>query len=254
MIPKDLTPVTNDSRVFLFAAGEGKEASGIIDNLPVGGVDPAAPNDIAGPEIKLSFDGKSFESGDYIKRQPTLTATLTDPSGINIYGNRGHNVTVTLDRTDVTVLTDKVACIGNYSNGVFAHTFPILTPGEHTLDVSAYDSYNNVTKKEVTLNVVGSETGDVAIQNLLNYPNPMRSRGTTFTFSLTDDAGSANIKIYSLSGRLVDTIRLSAGYGFNQVPWKPPFELANGVYFYKLTVRSLNGRKASKIEKLAVMR
>jgi hypothetical protein len=254
VIPKDLTSVTSDSRILFFAAGEGKEAAGVLDNLPVGGVDMAAPNDVAGPEIKLSFDGKSFENGDYVKRQPTLTAVLTDPSGINIYGNRGHNITVTLDRTEVTVLTDKVTCIGNYSNGVVTYLFPSLTPGEHTLEVSAYDSYNNATKKEVSLNVVGSQTGDVAIQNLLNYPNPMRSGGTTFTFSLTDDAGSADIKIYSLSGRLVDTVRFSAGYGFNQVPWKPPFELANGVYFYKLTVRSLNGRKASKIEKLAVMR
>jgi hypothetical protein len=60
--------------------------------------------------------------------------------------------------------------------------------------------------------------------------------------------------VYSQSGRLVDTIRFPAGYGFNQIDWKPPFSLANGVYFYKLSVMSVNGRKASKIEKLVVMK
>lgn len=254
VVPKDLASETSAANILLFATGEGKEAAGILENLPIGAPDPTAPGDVSGPEIRLSFDGKSFESGDYVKRQPSLTAILTDPSGINVYGNRGHNVTVTLDRTEVTVLTDEVTCRGACTNGVFAHTFPILIPGEHTLEVNAYDSYNNVTKKEAILNVVGSETGEISIQNLLAYPNPMRSDGTTFTFSLTDDAGSADIKIYSQSGRQVDAIRFRAGHGFNPVFWKPPFELANGVYFYKLTVRSLNGRKATKIEKLAVIR
>jgi len=64
----------------------------------------------------------------------------------------------------------------------------------------------------------------------------------------------ADIKIYSQSGRLIDTTKLNAGYGFNQVYWKPPVILANGVYFYKISVISMNGRKSSKIEKLVVMR
>ena len=90
--------------------------------------------------------------------------------------------------------------------------------------------------------------------NLLNYPNPMDSHGTTFTFNLTDDVRYAEIKIYSQAGRLVDTCKFSAQYGFNQVDWKPPFSIANGVYFYKLAVKSVNGRNASKIEKLVVMK
>jgi hypothetical protein len=131
---------------------------------------------------------------------------------------------------------------------------PILSPGEHTFEMSVYDSYNNVTKIEEKMFVIGSDTGDITIQNLLNYPNPMKRDGTTFTFSLTDDAGYADIKVYSQSGRLVDKMQFSAGYGFNQLFWKPSADIANGVYFYKLTVRSLNGRKASKIEKLVVMK
>jgi hypothetical protein len=254
VVPKDVVSDTRESRIFLFADGGAHDASGIIDNLGIGGIDPNAPLDTGGPEIKLSFDGKAFEDGDYVKRLPTLSAVLTDPSGINIYGNRGHNLTLTLDHSEVLVLTDKVKSIGGCTTAVLEYSLPQLSPGVHILEISVYDSYNNVTKKEVKLNVVGSETGDIAIRDLLNYPNPMRREGTTFTFSLTDDAGSADIKIYSQSGRLVDTLRFSAGYGFNQVFWKPSAEIANGVYFYKLTVRSLNGRKSTGLEKLIVMR
>ena len=105
--------------------------------------------------------------------------------------------------------------------------------------------------------MTGSETGDVTIINPLNYPNPMGSDGTWFTFGLNDDVRYADIKIYSQSGRLVDTIdtrKFTPEYGFNKVHWKPPVELANGVYFYKISVISMNGRTSSKIEKLVVMR
>ena len=111
-----------------------------------------------------------------------------------------------------------------------------------------------MSKKVVSAQVVGSKTGDVTISDLLNYPNPMGTEGTTFTFNLNDDARSATIKVYSQSGRLVDKIKFSAEYGFNHIYWKPPVVLANGVYFYKLNVVSINGRKSSKIEKLVVMR
>ena len=136
-----------------------------------------------------------------------------------------------IDKTEVIFLTDRLR-----------------------FEFTAYDSYNNASKKTVTAHVVGSETGDVTIINLLNYPNPMGSEGTTFTFSLNDEARYADIKIYSQSGRLVDKIKFSAEHGFNDVYWKPPIVLANGVYFYKLTVASINGRKSTKIEKLVVMR
>ncbi len=254
VVPKDLTSDTKESRIYLFAEGDAHDATGIIDKLAVGGIDPSAPEDTAGPEIKFAFDGKTFESGDYVRRQPTLTASLHDPSGLNIYGNRGHNVTLTLDKSEVTVLTGEVRNVGGFTTGLAEYTLPMLSPGEHQLEMNVYDSYNNVSKKTVAMHVVGSETGDIAIRDLLNYPNPMRTDGTTFTFNLTDDAGSAEIRIYSQSGRLVDKFKFSAEYGFNRIPWKPATEIANGVYFYKLTVHSQNGRKASRTEKMIVMR
>jgi len=261
IVPKDIQSDISESKEFkkeskilFFATGENTEASTILDNFYIGGIYPEAPDDSAGPEIELSFDGKSFNDGDYIRRQPILSAKISDNSGINILGNRGHNIKLLVDKTEAIVLTDRFKSINSYTGGTVEYKLPVLSPGEHTFEFTAYDSYNNASKINVETHVVGSEIGDVTILNLLNYPNPMNSNGTTFTFSLNDDVRYADIKIYSQSGRLIDTIKFNAEYGFNQVNWKPLFILANGVYFYKITVRSINGRKSSKIEKFVVMR
>jgi len=254
VIPKDIPTRGSETSVHFFATGGEQEACGVLYDFAVGGLDREAPDDRSGPDIQIAFDNKNFDDGDYISRQPVLRATITDPSGINIFGNRGHNITLMLDNSEIIILTENFRSVGSYTTGVLDYTLPILTPGEHVLEFIAYDTYNNAAKKRVTANVIGSESGDVTIMNLLNYPNPMGPDGTTFTFSLTDDTRSAEIKVYSQSGRLVDARKIAAGYGFNTVYWKPPFTLANGVYFYKLTVRSVNGRTSSKIEKLVVMK
>ena len=254
VVPKDLPSGGNESYIYLFADGQDNEASGALRDFVIGGLDITAPDDRSGPEMQLAFDGKSFDDGDYISRQPTLSATIKDPSGVNIYGNRGHNITLLIDKQEIVILTGNYKATNGYETGTIEYLLPILSPGEHSLEMNVYDTYNNASKISVTANVVGSDTGDITIMNLLNYPNPMGNNGTTFTFSLTDDARTADIKVFSQSGRLVDNVRFPAGYGFNQVNWKPPFSIANGVYFYKLTVRSVNGRKSSKIEKLVVMK
>lgn len=256
-LPSDISEskeFTKESKIFFFATDGNTEASGTLENFYVGGIDPEATEDTTGPEIKLTFDGKSFDEGDYIRRQPALSLEIDDDSGINILGNRGHNIMLLIDKTEAVVLTDRFKTINGYTTGTIEYIFPVLSPGEHTFQFTAYDTYNNASKKSITSQVVGTETGDVTILDPLNYPNPMSSDGTTFTFSLNDDVRYADIKIFSQSGRLIDTTKFNAEYGFNRVYWKPPVILANGVYFYKISIISINGRKSSKIEKLVVMR
>ncbi len=254
VVPKDTPTNGDDSVIYYFAEGGNEQASAAVSNFAIGGLDPDAPDDTSGPEIAVSFDGKMFEEGDYIGRQPVLNLSLSDPSGINVVGQRGHNISLLIDKQEIIVLTENFKSLNGYESGMLEYTLPALTTGEHEFELTAYDTYNNATRKTVTAYVVGSDSGDITIMDLLNYPNPMADDGTTFTFRLTDDAREATIKVYSQAGRLVDSMRFPASYGFNMVEWKPPFSIANGVYFYKLSVKSLNGRKASKIEKLVMMK
>ncbi len=260
VVPKDLTSdisfgeYQKESRILFYAQGNSDDASGVLTDFLIGDIDPDAANDTTPPEITMKLDGTTVQDGSRIRSQPTMTLGLYDESGINTIGNRGHNLKLTIDQTDVVMLTDEYVAENGYTTGTISYDLPLLSNGEHELEVSVFDTYNNVAKKSVTVEVTGSETGDLSIENLLNYPNPMTTEGTSFTFDLNDDVRSASIKVYSQSGRLVDTVRFSAQYGFNQIHWKPSVILANGVYFYKLSVISMNGRKSSKIEKLVVMR
>jgi flagellar hook assembly protein FlgD len=67
-----------------------------------------------------------------------------------------------------------------------------------------------------------------------------------------------SIKIYSSSGRLIQHIQDAyQGQLYNEVSWdgrdKNGENVANGVYFYKIIVRTYDGR-FSRIGKLALIR
>lgn len=254
VVPKDISSDGEKPIVYLFAQGDGPEARGALTGFSIGGLYKDAPADGTGPELNVYFDGVKYEEGNYIRRQPVMTVRANDPSGINTYGNRGHNITLMIDDAELVILTDSFMYENSYTAGSLEYQFPYLTPGEHTFEIGVYDSYNNLAQKRITTSVIGSESGDVSIEKLLNYPNPMGTDGTTFTFILNDDARKAEIKVYTQAGRLVDKFTFNAAFGYNTAFWKPDLTLANGVYFYKLKVWSLNGREATKIEKLVVMR
>ena len=105
--------------------------------------------------------------------------------------------------------------------------------------------------------------GDLDILNFVNYPNPF-SVGTVFTFELTKNA-DVKINIYTSSGRLVKRFEeknMAAGYC--EIPisgtWdgsdgsNPPQQLANGVYFYKITATPTEGKSVQKTGKLIILR
>jgi len=96
------------------------------------------------------------------------------------------------------------------------------------------------------------------IRNVFNYPNPFE-RETYFTFILTDYADQVEIKIYTISGRLIQDIFLppQSENAYYKVFWdgrdRDGDEVANGIYFYKIIAKS-NGLTKEVIQKLAKIR
>jgi len=64
-----------------------------------------------------------------------------------------------------------------------------------------------------------------------NYPNPFNAK-TEIGFVLPK-AGDVNVKIYSVTGQLVDDISGNFDAGYSAVNWDAS-EVASGVYFYKI--------------------
>ncbi|MCK4591715.1 MAG: T9SS type A sorting domain-containing protein, partial [Candidatus Latescibacteria bacterium] len=97
-----------------------------------------------------------------------------------------------------------------------------------------------------------------SIRNPLCYPNPMNSE-TVFTYELTQPAQQVKVKVFSISGRLIDEFEGEITRGYNRAPrgelsWISPVPLANGVYLYKIIAKNSDGKKAEVIEKLSVLR
>ncbi|MBI5836290.1 MAG: hypothetical protein HZB25_03500 [Candidatus Eisenbacteria bacterium] len=100
----------------------------------------------------------------------------------------------------------------------------------------------------VSFRVVAGEA--LALSEVINYPNPFAA-ATGFHYALSRAVDDLSVRIYTLSGRLIREIRVAAGSGADaalldagthMLAWDgrdgDGDPLANGVYLFKLTVRS----------------
>ena len=235
-------------RVSAYVWNDQVDAHGAIDSIPVRGTDdPAADTtDKRGPSIALYVNGKRLMDGDRVAPTFTLVGVLEDPSGIYLPQDPLSLVlrlVVNPNRFPINPkhLSDYFTYdLGSYTKGSFSTPVTLYAPSEgdsaYVLNVVGADNFKNDTSVTVRV-VVGSDL-DLKVNNLVNYPNPFKD-DTQFTFELTQSA-EAEIKIYTVAGRLIRTLRpgiLPAGY--NQVYWDGKDTdgdgLANGVYLYKIS-------------------
>ncbi len=255
-IPKDISYGSQRGRVSVFIWNEETDGCGKVDSLYVGGTAYILSEDTQGPNITIGIKGQNFADGDYTGPSPVIQATIEDKSGINITGEIGHKITITVDNRKIYDVTKYLVCEDSYQKGVLEYQLENLSEGEHIITLKAWDTFNNSATKSVVLIVASEEK--FSIRNALCYPNPMSSK-TAFTYELTQPAQQVKVKVFSLSGRLIDEFEGETNRGYNRAPrgqpfWIPPVPLANGVYLYKIVARNSNGKKAEIIEKLSVLR
>ncbi len=122
--------------------------------------------------------------------------------------------------------------------------------GTHELRIIAVDSTGATGEDRITFQVAEQ----LKILNVLNYPNPMQSN-TNFTYTLTQPA-EVTIKIYTISGRLIKTIRDYSNASFNMVEWDgldgDGDRIANGVYLYKVIAKQ-GDKSIGCVERLVKM-
>ena len=95
----------------------------------------------------------------------------------------------------------------------------------------------------------------------MNYPNPF-STNTSFFFehNRPNEPLEVFIHIFSVTGKIVKTIHtdvVTVGFRSEGIQWDGKDDFGNkigrGVYFYKLAVRTSQGEKTDKIEKLLIL-
>ena len=248
-VPKDITYQGAEGGVSAFVLGDGRpSAFGSIRDLVLAGTAEGVEPDQEGPQISIGFRG---HSGLTVPNGSILRAVIRDESGINITGETGHEIELVIDEEVLKVTEFFNIEGGSYKEGVLEYPLPALEPGEHSIRLKVWDTFNNSAWAEVRVRI--AEEQDSALADLLFHPNPMRGEGR-FTYSLTAPASRVRIRVFSVSGRMVDEVEGGTEMGFNEVAWRPSVDLANGAYLYSVRAQTPEGEEAERRGVLQVLR
>ena len=206
----------------------------------------------------------SFVFGDAVTSSPLLIAHLSDESGIKV-GNDdvSENITVTLNQSNehsYQLNDEYIPSVDNYRKGKLYFELEEAKNGAHKVELEASDNYGNSSKTYTEFTI--HENAELALEHVLNYPNPFT---TNTGFYFEQNQLNANlellIQIYTISGRIVKTIRTTY---FADKKLVGPIEwdglddygdqIGKGVYLYKLSVKAENGSTANHLEKLVLLK
>lgn len=232
----------------------GRAGGQVVDTDGVGslrvplGNGVAAPGDDSGPLINLSFVGGATS----VRPDAVLQVNLADPSGILTTGHTAQNgIIVTLDgnsasRYDITPSFRYAA--DSYQSGTASFQLPGLSRGPHTIRVSAADNLAaglnagaHRSQADISFEVV--DTPPLSITRAYLFPTPTESdytprSGGYFVVDVPGDSVNVLLRVYTVSGRLIRTLRSFGGIGQVQIPWNGLDDedqpLANGVYLFKV--------------------
>jgi hypothetical protein len=131
---------------------------------------------------------------------------LKDANGINITGRgvgRDIAMVVNNDVTKNTSLNEYYqAKIDSYQEGEVRYPMKDMPQGKNMLKTRAYDIYNN--SSDAMLEFVVATSAEVALQHVLNYPNPFTTN-TTFHFdhNKAGEAITVQVQIFTITGKLI---------------------------------------------------
>ena len=209
-------------------------------------------DDTMPPDIQLTIGNQQhFVSGDATDPEPLIGATLTDASGLD-YLTRPLLLELGRVSGDAERIAPEAYQLTSHPGSnqlVLTYPSPELEPREYELRLTVSDVHGNTDTKRITFQVHDG----LQLLSFLNYPNPF-PRKTTITCELTAPADSLDVKIYTVSGRLIRELSMPATPGFLMVEWDgrdaDGIEVANGVYYAKLKIKREGEKDITEILKM----
>lgn len=264
IVPKDISYQNGFGKISYYANNTLTDANGYYDNIIVGGTADSVGVDKVGPQISLFMNDEKFIEWGLTDENPLFIAKLKDESGINIVGTgigRDLQLTISNSTTNQTVSVNDYyqSKLNTYQEGNINYRLKSLPQGNNKIKLRAWDVYNNMS--ESTIDFIVANSADVALQHVLNYPNPFTTH-TTFHFD-HNKAGLpivVSIQVFTISGKLVKTLRTetvnSTGH-FEEISWDGKDDygdfIGKGVYVYKVIVKSDDGKTAQQFQKLVIL-
>ncbi len=224
-----------------------------ITNLGTFGV--AYNTDTKPPLVDISVEGQVFTNNGEVPPQPHIHAVIQDANGIDV--TPGKTIVKidnrTLGASEYTMLdSSRTATTINLAMN------PSLSAGTHAIVIQATDDNGktNAPPKELDVHV----SSDFSVGVLGSYPNPFTRDYMFIAYEIRGIAfaQSVSLDLYTVSGRRIRTMSypsndptrtfgfLKGGtgdptsLGYHEVWWDGRddggAEVANGVYYYRLTV------------------
>jgi hypothetical protein len=209
----------------------------------------ASEVDTTGPSITLRFS----DGGTLVAPDAELRITLEDEHGINLTGHTIPNaITLTLDEKTRYNLTEGFRYDpGSYRRGTLLFRLPGVAPGGHSIVVTAADNFAagiqgriNRSRAEIGFDV--ATAGGVPFARVLNFPNPFHGgHGTQFVLTGLSRPSDVEVRVFTVSGTRIRTLKGSGGPGSVQIGWdgydESGAQAAVGVYPYKVVIRPQGG-------------
>jgi len=212
-------------------------------------------HDATSPHTSISIEGQLFSRRGSVSPSPRISVVATDENGIHTDAD---NIIMELDNKRVSkeefAFLDSAST--SHSNAIVYQ--PKLSDGTHTFCISVMDNNGNQSDRDC----IQMEVSNVfQVQMLGQFPNPFSDQ----TFLAYDILGAntvdeVEVKFYTASGRLIRKLlypstdpRQSTGLlqggtglptsiGYHEAWWdgtdEDNNEVANGVYFFKIRIRS----------------
>lgn len=272
VVPKDIDYNIDKGRISAYAYRDDKsqDASGFDTSFYVGSSCDSIVLDNDPPLIQLFMDDTTFVPGGFTSQSPLLLAYLEDENGINFTGTGiGHDITATVSaiQGEKIILNDYyLSELDSYQKGSINYRLKDIPEGNHILTLKAWDTHNNSAEKSVPFVVASNE--EMAFNRVINYPNPFND--LTF-FSVDHNKAEQNLKIminiYDDKGKMVksgsfeveNSLTKIDGLNYEQFRWdgtnSEGEKLSNGVYHYKIQIKSLeDGSSEEAIKRLVYIK
>jgi hypothetical protein len=251
-LPKDMNYQFGEGMLQFYASDidTDYDAKGTIP-VTVGGSSPtqATVMDNTPPEIELMMADEKWTTNDLLPRDTHIIVKLKDESGINISSSglsRGINIVLNKGTDDELVLSGNgfyESDLGTTKSGIVRIPIYNLASGNHTVEVSASDLYNNRNAASITFRVGKSDEGTPTIFQSETYPNP------TFdisTLSIAHNSAGRNIaveyQVFDINGTMLNQNRVN----ISNAPYRVevPIDISlvkQGIYFvrYKIVLNNI---------------
>jgi hypothetical protein len=263
IVPRDIDYNYGKGKISYYTYDGERHAAGYNNEIIVGGFSNSVRTDTTGPAIRLFLNNTLFRAGGISDSEPFLFATLSDSSGINTTGaGIGHDITMWLngENNNSIVLNNWFETgFDNFMEGTIRYPLGVLSPGQNSITLKAWDNYNN-SSQETLYFIVGDNIRFV-ISDVINYPNPFtHTTRITAGHNRPDDDLHVEINIYDMSGRKIRMIRTTSpagGYQIEPVEWDRRADngslVGGGTYVFRITVSTGNTEIATGSGRMIIL-